>query len=265
MDPDCPIGTSWRTNLDSALFPEYGSGCTQIGLAQVTEGSESDHQVTHAVNEDSPLLLHLGDVVSRVVQVREPERAGAHVLFSLAGQVGGPNGVSASGLSVTSCVLLDRSHAGDHAKGLIHPVLIRKILEEAPSTERAAAIARDTRKTGAWSILLSHRDEPTLRVVEYDGVEHWEESDVSDHVSTNHGLLAPATAEVPEHSKHRLDRASELVHSKNRVEENDLRTILRDRFDRGRSREVQHRTMNTVCRVDNIMGLIVDARRDSFR
>ena len=59
-------------NLDSALFPEYGAGCTQVGLAATEHRSEAASGPLHAVNEDSPLLLHLGDVLRRVVQVREP-------------------------------------------------------------------------------------------------------------------------------------------------------------------------------------------------
>ena len=38
----------------------------------------------------------------------------------------------------------------------------------------------------------------------------------------------------------------------------ELKSALRDRFDRARGRAVAHPTMSTVCRVDNVMGLVVD-------
>jgi acyl transferase domain-containing protein/NAD(P)-dependent dehydrogenase (short-subunit alcohol dehydrogenase family)/acyl carrier protein len=245
-------------NLDSALFPEYGTGCTQVGLAQEEHRSGSVRGVLHAVNEDSPLLLHLGEVVTRVIQVREPAGGRPHVLFSLAGQIGGPNGIGASGLTVTSCVLLDRNHAGGHARGLLHPVLIRKLVEEAESTAEAATIARNARRTGAWSMMLSHRSEKRVRVLEYDGAAFWESNERTRHLGSNHATLTEPTGAIPEHSRHRLERVHELVDGREKLEIEDMERILRDRFDRGRGREVQHRTMNTLCRVDNVMGLIVD-------
>lgn len=246
-------------NLDSALFPEYGAGCTQVGLSPEEHRSNAVRGVLHAVNEDSPLLLHLGDALARVIQAREPDRGKPHVLFSLAGQIGGPNAISATGLAVTSCVLLDRSRAEAHSPGLLHPVLIRKLVQEAGSPAEAAEVARACRRTGAWSVMISHSSEARLRVFEYDGAKFWDGGPRSRHLGSNHATLAGATRTVPEHSIHRLERLRELVDSRPRMEIEDLQAVLQDRYDRGRGREVQHRTMNTVCRVDNVMGLVLDS------
>ncbi len=247
-------------NLDSALFPEYGLGCSQIGLSFSEHHSKSSRGVLHAVNEDSPLLLHLGAVLTRVVQVREPEEGLPHLTFSQAGQMCGFNGVNAGGLVVTSCVLLDRDHAKGVANGLIHPILVRRMLEGASSSAEAVEVARTTSKTGSWSVMLSHPSEETLRFFEYE-VDHLEEaSGLQRQFTANHAVMLPSTAEVPEHSQHRFARLGELLAKAGGgpVELETLEGFLRDRFDGGRGRDVAHRTMNTVCRVDNVMGLVVD-------
>ena len=210
------------------------------------------------MNEDSPLALHLGVPLPRVVQVRVPARGHAHVLFSVAGQVGGINGAAASGLVASSCTLLDRSRPG-RAPGLLHPLLVRRVLQHADSTGGAVELVRAAARSGAWSLLLSHAREERLRCVEYDGPEVNEASGLERHWTANHGVVGPAGPDVPEHSRHRLERLRELLPGDGRpVGCAALQAALLDRFDRGRGRAVTHRTMNTVRRVDNVMSLVAD-------
>jgi acyl transferase domain-containing protein/NAD(P)-dependent dehydrogenase (short-subunit alcohol dehydrogenase family) len=246
-------------NLDAALFPEYGAGCTQAGMCRAGTVASPGHGILHAANEDSPLSLLLGSALRRVVQIRRPARGQAHVLFSHVGQVGGVNGISAGGLVVTSAVLLDRTRKG-RARGLIHTLLVRKLLEECATTEAAATLAERQQRTGAWSLLFSHRDEARLRCFEYDDDSFRHASDLERHLAANHALLLTdghATA-PPQHSVHRLERLREMVDADSSIDAAALERVLLDRFDRARGRVVSYRTMNTVHRVDNVMTLIAE-------
>ena len=251
-------------NVDAALFTEYGPlraaavGCAQAGFAARRHRAPGVSGPLHAVNEDSALAVYLKGTLSRVVQVRRPARGAPHVLFSFPGQVGGLNGANARGLVATSCVLLDRMRPAAVRPGLVHGVLIRRILEEAPDTSSALAVARALPRRGAWSVLLSHAREADLACFEYDDGGWTEKPGLERHLASNHARLS-AAADVPEHSRHRLERLEEILGGETpTVGVDELKSALRDRFDRARGRAVAHPTMSTVCRVDNVMGLVVD-------
>lgn len=253
-------------NLDAALFPAYVAGCTQaVRLAHANDGT-----LLHFVNEDSPLLLHLGGYYPRVIQVRRrtdgpiPDRR--TVLFTVAGQSAGPNAVADSGLTITSTTLLDGPPPSAIPDGVPHPQLVKKIAEEARSIEDALAIAKRFHRAGRWSLLLSDAAEDRAVYLEYDGAQILREAPVANGttVTCNHALSgAAAGCAVPEHSRHRQARAAQLIDSKPALTVDDAKAVLRDREDLGRGREVAHATMNTVRRVDNVMSLVVEpgARR----
>jgi acyl transferase domain-containing protein len=254
-------------NIDAALFTEYGPlqgagpGCAHAGLGADRHRAPGVAGPLHAVNEDSALALYLGKDLSRVVQVRRPARGLPHVLFSFPGQVGGLNGANAGGLVATSCVLLDRTQtasASASSTGLVHGVLVRRMLQEATDTDAALAVARRLPRRGAWSVLLSHAREAALACFEYEGGGWAEKGGLTRHLGSNHARLSPGP-EPPEHSRHRLERLEQLLGSDDRqVAVEELKRTLRDRFDPGRGRVVAHPTMSTVCRVDNVMGLVAD-------
>ena len=243
-------------NLDAALFPSYVPGCTQGWVSDDTSGP------IQFVNEDSPLLVRLGRAQPRVVQIRDREgleRPRRTVLFSLAGQVCGPNAVADNGLTVTGCALLDGEPPSALPERAPHPEIVKQIIETANDIEGALEIARRASGAGRWSLLVSSVDEGRNVYLEADNGTLLLEREVDGRfVSTNHALSGPAEGrEAPTHSVYRHRRATELVEA-DRFDVNRAKALLRDRFDLGRDRTTQHPTMNTVRRVDNVMSLVVE-------
>ncbi|MBI2378206.1 MAG: acyltransferase domain-containing protein [Deltaproteobacteria bacterium] len=244
-------------NLDSALFPGFSPGCIQIARTARQNG-----KLIHVANEDSPLLLHLGAPMTRVVQVRrrsdgpDPERK--TVAFSLAGQIAGVNALSDTGLTITSCALLDTPDPGGLPTGLPHPQIVKRIVESAGSIEEALETARGARRSGRWSMMISDAAQDRISVLEYDGERVLLEREVEDQwVSTNHASSARGDR-IPEHSRLRKDRALELLEGQTTLEVAHAKELLRDQVDLGRGRRVAFPTMNTIRRVDNAMSLVVE-------
>lgn len=244
-------------NLDAALFPAYVPGCTQ---AFVHEGET----FLHFVNEDSPLLLRLGGVHARVVQIRDKKTPKGDsprtVMFSTAGQVAGPNALSELGLTVTSCALLDGEPPTGLPEHRPHPELVKELVESCRTLDEAAEVIEKRAGAGRWGLLVSETASGRALYAEVDdGRVLWKESVTGRFVGTNHARCGPArNGKVPEHSQHRLRRAVALLdHAK---DASGAQTLLRDRFDCARERDVVHPTMNTVRRVDNVMSLVVEPR-----
>ncbi len=237
------------------LYPEYVGGCVQFAVPAERNGSVG---LLHAVNEDWPLLLRLPDALTSIVQVRHPADGIAHVLFSVAGQIGGLTGLNARGVAVTSTMLLDREWRSGATPGTIHPVLVQTILERAEDVESAIEIVRGTERTGAWSLCISHHPTDRVTYLEYDGPS----LQFRDHgaiITANHCLLHAPRHEVPEHSRNRLARLQALLEGcGDRLFTVELaQATLRDRYDLGRRREAPHPTMNTIQRVDNRISVVM--------
>ena len=248
-------------NLDTALFPAFTTGCTQA----LRTAANNDGTLLHLVNEDSPLRLHVGDPQPRVVQLRRrtdgPHPNRRTVSFSLAGQLCGPNALNDAGITVTSCTLLDRAAPEGLPAGLPHPQVVKQIAEQASSLAEAMQIARAAKRSGRWSFLVSDADRDEAAYLEYDGDTVLLEGKVPGvWVSTNHAVSGPDTGcEVPEHSVLRARRAGAMIRTTEPLSADGAKAALRDRHDLARARVVDHPTMNTVRRVDNVMSLVVDA------
>lgn len=256
-----PVDYLLAYNLDAALFPALTPGCTQaVRLARHNEG-----RLLHLVNEDSPLLLHLGGGLPRVVQVRVrtdgPRPSRRVVLFSLAGQLAGPNGVTSEGLTVTSTTLLDAPEPEGLPEGSPHPQIVKQILEEADDLESARAKVLRAKRAGRWSVLLSDAETDRAHYLEYDAGTILRDEPIEDRRTTaNHALAGPAKGAIaPEHSCLRAQRLENLLGEGSCTPER-AQTALRDRYDLGRHRVVTHPTMNTVRRVDNVMSLVVEPK-----
>lgn len=249
-------------NLDAALFPAYAPGCTQALRTARSNGG----RLLHAANEDSPLLLHLGAAQTRVVQVRKrsdaPDPKRRTVLFSLAGQVAGPNAATDAGLTITSCTLLDAEPPRGLPDGLPHPQLVKRVIEAASDLTEAEALICGAPRSGRWSLLISRADTDRALYLEYDGAEILTRREIDQElVATNHAFAGPAAgASAPEHSLHRLSRAQALIGGTEPRSTAQLVEALRDRYDLARGRVVPHATMNTVRRADNVMTLVVEPK-----
>ncbi|MFO0724342.1 MAG: C45 family autoproteolytic acyltransferase/hydrolase [Myxococcota bacterium] len=245
-------------NLDAALFPAFTPGCTQV----FRSARANNGRLLHGANEDSPLMLHLGLPQTRTVQIRrrsdgpQPERV--TVLFSLAGQIAGPNAVNDAGITVTGCTLLDGPTPVGLPRGVPHPQLVKQIAEGSRSLADAIAIAERVDRSGRWCLLVSSAAEDRAIALEYeDGAVLAKDTIETAYVSTNHSLVGPVDR-APTHSRYRLERARQLFLEGAQGPE-ALQDGLRDRFDLARGRTVKHATMSTVRRVDNVMSLVVDA------
>ncbi len=241
------------------MYPDYVPGCTQFAY---TRQRNPQHGLVHAVNEDSPLSLTLPDCLARIVQVRRPVGGIAHVTFSVAGQTGGLNGINAAGIAVSSTLLLDRPRRPSTAVGKVHPVVVKRLLEHSETIEDALAILRSLDRAGAWSLCISHHHTDRLCYVEYDGGTLQVQDGPKSVLTTNHCLLQDPIAEIPEHSRHRLNRLIQLVgEDVGGVTVEMAQQALRDRYDLGRGRLTPHATMNTIRRVDNQISIVMMPER----
>ncbi|MDZ4687289.1 MAG: C45 family autoproteolytic acyltransferase/hydrolase, partial [Planctomycetaceae bacterium] len=238
------------------MYPDYVPGCTQFAF---TRRSNGPFGLVHAVNEDSPLSLTLPDCLSRIVQVRRPAGGIPHVTFSVSGQTGGLNGINAAGLAVTSTLLLDCPRRPETAYGKVHPVIVKRLLQEAETIDDALRILKTLDRAGAWSLCFSHQPTDRLCYVEYDGGKLEVLDNPETVLTTNHCLLQRSVAEIPEHSKHRLARLQQLLQDgeQDGVPLDLAQQTLRDRFDLGRGRQTPHATMNTIRRVDNQISVVM--------
>jgi acyl carrier protein/3-hydroxymyristoyl/3-hydroxydecanoyl-(acyl carrier protein) dehydratase len=251
---ELPVPAVIAHNL--GMYPDYVPGCTQFAL---TRRRNPQFGMVHAVNEDSPLSLTLTDCLARIVQVRQPVGGIPHVTFSVAGQTGGLNGINAAGLAISSTLLLDRPRRPATAVGKVHPVIVKRLLQQAETIEDAIKLLRTLDRAGAWSLCLSHFPTDRLCYLEYDGSTLQVQDNPETVFTTNHCLLQPPLADVPEHSRHRLARLEQLLSAgePSGVSLEQAQKALRDQFDRGRGRQTAHATMNTIRRVDNQISIVM--------
>ncbi len=194
--------------LNVGLYPEYIPGCTQFA---VTARRNGDAGLVHAVNEDSPVALMLREELTRMVHVRRPQGGIPCTTFSIVGQIGGLNGMNAAGIAVSSTILLDCPLRQETRYGCVHPILVRRILEQADSIEAALEIASRAQRAGAWSLCISHAACDRMCYLEYDGPRLAVHRDLDTVATSNHCLLLQPVAAAPEHSLHRMGRLSELL------------------------------------------------------
>lgn len=234
-------------------------GCSHFAI---TSSANSGTELLHAANEDLPLGLVMRDCLSRNVQVRAAQGEIPYVTFGLAGQAGGINGMNSRGLAISSSMLLDLPRREGTLKGQLHAVLVKRVLGTANDIPSALEIIRNTPRTGGWGMCISDARSDRLCYVEYDGPTVKIDSSPLRVIASNHSLLLDPIAKVPPHSYRRLARLQELF-SEERDEPINLGRLkrsMRDRFDMARHRETAHPTMNTICRVDNQISIVMQPR-----
>ncbi|XZE54409.1 C45 family autoproteolytic acyltransferase/hydolase [Planctomycetaceae bacterium SH139] len=219
-------------------------------------------QPLHGANEDLPLSLIIEPFRRRTVQWRRPSCGIAHITFSAAGQLGGIVGMNVAGLSVSSAMLLDRPRRNDAPIGLLHGVLVRQILRDCDSVSAALELLTSDRLrprgSGGWALMLADDRAAQATLVEYDG-EEMEIRQASELYATNHCQLLPPLETTPSHSQRRNERLGSLLRNSTPSEEpmQQALSALRDRFDSRLGRSVTHLTMNTVCRLDNQLSVVM--------
>lgn len=249
-----PIEAAIAHNL--SLYPEYIPGCCQVYASAASNGP---HGLIHTANEDSPIALLLRESLSRVVQIRRPAGGHAMLTFSISGQIGGLNGINEQGLAVTTTLLLDCPRRDTTAYGIVHPVLVKKILETADSVEGALEVVRSWPRSGAWSLCISHHSSGRMCYLEYDGSRLDVRYDLDRVATSNHCILLDPVGQVPDHSRHRLQRLEQLLSFKTGrpLELSLAKAVLRDRFDPNLGRVPRHPTKSTIRRVDNQASIVM--------
>jgi len=237
-----------------ALCPEQLPGCAHFAV-------RTPQGILAGANEDAPLVLHLGDALRPLLQLNRPGGGIAHLFTGAAGKVGGINGLNARGLSVTSALLLDRFPSASSEGGMFHPALVQQVLSTCSGVDDALALLRHTRRSGAWSMILSEYRTGRICHLEYENgtlvAQDWQ----ARAMASNHALLlAPGTPD--EHSVCRLSRLRTLL------EERELtldraQAILLDRYDPARRREGTFATMNTLCRLDHLSSFLVASKENA--
>ncbi len=248
--------------LNIALMPELLPGCAHFAFNNFDHGSCG---LLHAINEDAPLLLTLGQSLLPTALVRHPEGKLPHLTFVLPGQFAGINGINAQGISVSSTLLLDRLPPHGFRPGRIHCDLVKEILETAATIESAIEILRGAKRIGSWGVLIGHGESQEFRYLEYDEKSVLLHPPAPCLVGANHGLLGPPRDgnSTPEHSINRLNRLEDLLRSNGGAgcSLEAAQTALRDCYDPVGKCAASRPTMHTVRRVDNLMSLIMRPRQ----
>ncbi len=241
--------------LNFGLYPAYLPGCCQFAVTKKANGNEP---LLHCVNEDSPITVVLKKPLARIGQIRYPEGFIPHLTFGVAGQVGGLNGINAAGLAVSTTLLMDRPRREGTDVGLIHPVIVKRILESADSIEPAVNVVRGIHRVGGWSLCLSHYPTDKLCYLEYDGKVLRVEFDRPSLISTNHAEMFSPLEDVPVHSVSRFERLKQLLdQGQQPLTVQHAQAVLRDGYDWQRGRITPHATMHTIRRVDNQSSIVM--------
>ena len=235
------------------LYSAHGAGCFHFAVnARVNQR----HELLHCANDDVPLALLVRCPLGRAAQVRRPRGGIAHVTFAVAGQLAGAVGINAHGLAVTSTILLDR-RLGVRPGGLLHGVIVKRILERAPDINAALKVVEEYPRANAWSICLSHHPSDEVCCLEYDGQSlRVERCDAV--VAANHSMILERSGETPAHSRNRLARWEMLVADRwpHDIDPSTAQAVLRDQFDVARGRQPRKATMNSIRRTDNQQSIV---------
>jgi NAD(P)-dependent dehydrogenase (short-subunit alcohol dehydrogenase family) len=201
----------------------------------------------------------MGRALKRLVQLRSPKSGQKHVLFGSLGQVGALSGMNASGLSITSAMLLDRPMTSDNPDGLLHGLLIRKILSSADSIESAIDICRMEKNRGAWGMMITSSQAEEATYLEFDGPNVMVERFRECRSAANHSELLGAKAATPDHSIIRGRRLRQMLDANEECSDvfQIASNALLDRFDASRNQVARNKTMNTVCRVDHQASILM--------
>ncbi|MEX2285519.1 MAG: C45 family autoproteolytic acyltransferase/hydrolase [Planctomycetaceae bacterium] len=240
------------------LYLDAGSGGLHFAISAE---SNPGNGLLHAANEDLRRGLSIRDCLARNVQVRIPAKGIAHVTFGVVGQLGGLNGINAAGIAVSTSSLLDASHEAHYARGTLHTILVKNILENAVDIDAAVEIIRKSHGRAAFSVCLSHHAADRICYVEFDGRNLKVLPSTSAVVAANHSVLHTfdGNGSVPEPSRLRLNRLKDLLGGErlSPLTVSQAQQALRDRFDLRRGRQAQHPTASTVQRVDNQISLVM--------
>ena len=235
-------------------------GCTQFVIPAAKNGAEG---LVHAVNEDWNLSRILTGAFHRIAQVRTPENGYRCLTFGACGQLGGMNGINEHGLAATSTLLLDRMPVFNKRPGLIHFVVVKRILQQAKTIDEAIDILKDTNRHSAWSMCLSDHKTDRICYLEYDADELEVRWLSGFYGSTNHCKLKQSVRDVEAQSLQRYERMEAMLDQPSlngsgvRLPVSLAKSILRDQYDAARGRHTTHPTKFTIRQPDTQASIVM--------
>ncbi|MDO5554151.1 MAG: C45 family autoproteolytic acyltransferase/hydrolase [Planctomycetia bacterium] len=244
-----------------------GGGCSQFA------GTLTDGNFVHGGNIDAPYIRIVPDSLDVALVVRRPENGIASVSIVPSGLLGSRGGINASGLSVSTCDLMNDDYAEPPVEGIRRGILMQRILDSCHNIEEAIALIKNSQLCGAKSLGLSELNTGRVALIENFGNSIRVETNRDQLVATNHSLLLKQddVSSAPGHSQVRLQRLHQLLGESGELTRttDDVFDVLRDTKDLTVD-EQKHapvspwRTMNMVLRVDNLWSWMVDRETESL-
>ncbi|MDR1491669.1 MAG: C45 family autoproteolytic acyltransferase/hydrolase [Planctomycetaceae bacterium] len=234
-------------------------------------GRANDDVFVHGGNLDLPLARMLPGTLAPTMIVKRESGKSTYAALGIAGHCGCIGGLNEYGICVSSCILLDYPRTEKNTNGILHTSLVPKILAEAKTLDDAAEIVKTMPKTGGWAMIISEISSKRFLHIEYNGNEAKINTSLNCFLQANHSeLLQPSNnGNVPSHSLNRKKRLAELLtinaEGKFSIDSGAAFRVLRDDFDITRKERPLYRTMNTVCRVDNVFSWLVDTQKQTLK
>lgn len=233
-------------------------GCTQFAIPASANGNEG---LIHGVNEDWNMGRVLQGAFRRVTQVRREVDAIPYLTFGACGQLGGMNGINKEGLALSSTLLLDRMPTAAFHPGLVHFVIVQRVLSSCKTIEEAVELISSLPRNSSWSVCLSDHNTDNVCYLEYD-VEKVETNWVENfYGSTNHCLIKDPVRDPEDQSKQRHQRLCELLKGRSngstKITLDAAKNALRDQYDQRFERETAHPTKWTIRQPDTQMSFVM--------
>jgi len=203
------------------LQPTTPSGI-QFALSAQLNGSAG---LLQGVNVESSLTQILGDCLEQTISRRRPAQGIDHVVFGVAGGLGGSCGLNAAGLFVGSATL--RGPGGD---GPVVASLVLQLLQLAGTIDQAVQILQQASPRSTCAFSLSHAPTDAVCFVECIAGQVQVHQGAAAIAATNHSLLFSGV-ESTAASESRLQRLVEQLggNSPGNLSAEEACAVLRDR------------------------------------
>ena len=248
-----------RQNLVNQLV-KPAAGCVHFA------GKTQDDVFVHGGNLDLPLVRVLHGAVSPTLITRRYTGKIPFVSMGIAGRIGSIDGFNQYGICISSCILLDVLRTNENTCGPLHTAIVTKVLSEADTLEKAVEIVQQHVGTGGWAMLVSDLSSGCMVHVEYNGNKVFINEKPTVFMQASHSVSKNVCnlGTIPSHSVNRLKQLESFLNSdtngKLSSESHAAFRVLRNAFDIEHTVNPEHRTMNTILRIDNAFSWLINAQ-----
>lgn len=242
-------------------------------------GHLMDGDFVHGGNIDIAFNRIVPDALKYHLVVRRPKGKLASVSIVPTGLIGSRGGINASGISVSTCDLLDEDFVAAEPEGFRRGILIQTILDNCSTLESVRDLVQSYELCGAKSICVCDTQSGRILHLENVGKKIIVKMDEKSVVQANHSLLIksfdPGDTRIPRHSLLRYQRLSELLAPSEQGQfarnANNVFAVLRDMKEYGIKEndlseiKPRYRTMNMILRLDNAFSWMFNARSNMLQ